>query len=129
MTSRHVGVVIAAPPQRVYAYARDPRNLPQWAAGVGGTVEQRDGRWIVPGGPLGEIEFRFVPENDWGVLDHDVVFPDGTAVRNPLRVTGHPDGAEVVFSVRRDAVVSDEAFERDVAAVITDLERLRSVLE
>ncbi|ALE75711.1 polyketide cyclase [Pseudonocardia sp. EC080610-09] len=129
MSSRHVGVVIAAPPETVYAWVRDPRNLPRWAAGVGDRVEERDGRWIVPGGPLGEVEFRFVPENDWGVLDHEVVLPSGEVAHNPLRVAPHPDGSEIVFSVRRAPSATDADVERDVAAVVADLERLRDLLE
>ncbi|ANY07009.1 polyketide cyclase [Pseudonocardia sp. HH130630-07] len=127
--SRHVGVVVAVPPGTVYAWVRDPRNLPRWAAGVGDRIEERDGRWLVPGGPLGEIEIRFVPENAWGVLDHEVVLPSGEVAYNPLRVVPHPLGAEIVFSVRRAPAATDAEFERDVAAVVADLERLRGLLE
>ncbi|MEJ8279610.1 SRPBCC family protein [Pseudonocardia spirodelae] len=127
--TRWVSVVVAAPPATVYAVARDPRNLPRWAAGVGDRVVERDGCWLVPGGPLGEIEIRFAAENPWGVLDHEVLTADGRRFHNPMRVVPHPDGAEVVFGVRRTPGAPDAAFEADAAAVAADLERLRALPE
>ncbi|RCS62290.1 SRPBCC family protein [Microbacterium sp. JB110] len=120
--------VIRADAQRVYVFARDPENLVSWAAGLAQSdVEVRDGE-LVAQSPMGEVTVRFVPRNDLGVLDHDVTLPTGETVSNPLRVVAHPDGAEVVFTVRRlDA--TDEAFDADCAAVADDLDRLRRILE
>ncbi|WP_224387756.1 SRPBCC family protein [Pseudonocardia sp. ICBG1293] len=127
--SSWVSVVVGAAPERVHAFARDPRNLPRWAAGVGARIEERDGRWIVPGGPLGEIEIRFAADEAWGVLDHEVLTADGRRFHNPVRVVEHPDGAEVVFGVRRTPGAPDADHAADVAAVLADLERLRDLLE
>jgi hypothetical protein len=69
---------------------------------------------------------RFVPRNDHGVLDHDVTLPSGTVVTNPLRVLAHPDGSEVVFTVRQ-IELSDDEFDRDCAMVAEDLARLREI--
>lgn len=124
-----VSVVVGAEPERVYAFARDPRNLRRWAAGVGDRIEERDGRWVVPGGPLGGIELRFAPENTWGVLDHEVLTATGERFHNPMRVVEHPGGAEVVFGVRRTPGAPDADHAADVAAVVADLERLRDLLE
>ncbi|WP_197513056.1 hypothetical protein [Tessaracoccus coleopterorum] len=77
---------------------------------------------------MGAIRVVFVGRNPYGVLDHDVELPTGEVVYNPLRVVPHPEGAEVIFTVRRLGM-SDEQFERDVAAVAADLRRLREVLE
>lgn len=54
--------------------------------------------------------------------------PDGTTTTDPLRVVAHPEGAEVVFSVRQLAVTNDE-LERDAGLVQADLERLEGLLE
>jgi hypothetical protein len=78
---------------------------------------------------MGAVEVAFVPPNDLGVLDHDVVLPDGTRTSNPLRVLPYGADAEVVFTLRRDDGVTDEAFQADASAVRDDLERLRAVLE
>ncbi len=44
VASRHLDVHIDRTPADVYDYVCDPRNLPSWAAGLGSTVEQVDGR-------------------------------------------------------------------------------------
>ena len=72
--SLHLSEHLSRPAPEVYVFARDPRNLPRWSAGLGGSIEERDGRWVADS-PMGEVEVRFVPENPYGVLDHDVVLP------------------------------------------------------
>ncbi|MET0467928.1 MAG: SRPBCC family protein, partial [Aeromicrobium sp.] len=71
---------------------------------------------------------RFVPRNDFGVLDHDVTLPSGVTVTNPFRVLAHPDGAEAVVTVRQ-LDLSDEEFERDCRQVAEDLDALAALLE
>ncbi|MCW2924671.1 MAG: hypothetical protein JWM98_2075, partial [Thermoleophilia bacterium] len=76
--------------------------------------------------PMGEVHVEFVPRNDYGVLDHIVTLPDGTAVHNPLRVIPNGESAcEVDFTVRRRDDMDDAAFEADISAVAADLARLR----
>ena len=75
---------------------------------------------------MGRVSVRFVPRNELGVLDHEVTLSDGTVTYNPLRVLPHPEGAEVVFTLRG---VDDDEFERDAAMVAEDLARLRAVVE
>ena len=142
MRTRHVSTVIRRPPEQVYAYARDPANLGAWAAGLastriehgdegGGTNGEGDrdpdrGDTLVVDSPMGRVSVRFLPRNELGVLDHEVTLPDGTVTYNPLRVLPHPDGAEVIFTLRG---VDDDEFERDAAMVAEDLARLRAVFE
>lgn len=129
MESRHLSVVIRRDPAQVAAFARDPRHLPEWAAGLAAGALRAEGDALVVESPMGEVRVRFAAANDLGVLDHDVTLPDGSTVQNPLRVVAHPLGAEVVFSLRRLDGVTPDAFEADAAAVAADLERLRSLLE
>lgn len=129
MVSTHVGVVIDATRDAVYAFVRDPRTLPTWAAGLAvGEVEVAEDDRLVLDSPMGRISVRFAPHNEFGVLDHDVTLPSGEVVNNPLRVVVHPDGAEIVFTVRQGDA-SDEDFARDVRAVEADLQRLKGLLE
>ncbi len=72
---------------------------------------------------MGKVEVRFVERNRFGVLDHDVTLPSGTVVTNSVRVLPHPDGAEVIFTVRQIELDDDE-FARDIDMVAADLERL-----
>ncbi|QNL95097.1 SRPBCC family protein [Aeromicrobium senzhongii] len=128
MRSRHLSRVVAASPQSVYEFAADPANLPLWAGGLAQTEVEVRGDALVAQSPMGEVTVRFVPHNDLGVLDHDVTLPSGTTVTNPLRVLAHPDGAEVLFTVRQ-IELTDEEFERDCQLVEQDLETLRGLLE
>lgn len=128
MRSVHVSQVVHASPEAVYAVAADPDNLVRWAAGLASSPVRRDGDELLVDSPMGQVRVRFVPRNDLGVLDHDVVLPDRTVVTNPLRVVAHPEGAEVVFTVRQLDGDGD-AFERDVAAVADDLARLARLVE
>jgi hypothetical protein len=128
MHSRHVSRVIARTPAEVYAFAADPDNLPRWAAGLAEGEVRREEDDLLVSSPMGEVRVRFVPANELGVLDHDVTLPTGAVVNNPLRVKAHPDGAEVVFTLRQ-LDLTDAEFDRDAQAVAGDLARLQALLE
>ena len=128
MRSRHVSRVVAASPNAVYDIASDPDNLPRWAAGLASGAAARKGDVLVVESPMGTVTVRFVPRNELGVLDHDVTLPSGVVVTNPMRVVSHPQGAEVVFTVRQLEMTDDE-LDRDVALVEADLEALRRLVE
>ncbi|MBA8817006.1 hypothetical protein FHX48_002100 [Microbacterium halimionae] len=117
--------VISATPQAVYEFASEIDNLPKWAAGLALAEVVRDGDLLLVDSPMGRVKIRFVEWNRFGVLDHDVTLPSGTVVTNPMRVLAHPDGAEVVFTVRQIELTDDE-FARDVDMVAADIERLAS---
>ena len=136
------------PPQVVYALAADPDLLPRWAAGLAAGPIRHEGGALVVDSPMGEVRVRFVGRNDLGVLDHDVELPDGTVAHNPLQVLPHPDGAEVVFTLRTretgggarevgagerasagDQIDDDDEARRDAEAVADDLERLKALAE
>ena len=57
-----------------------------------------------------------------------MTLPSGVTVTNPLRVVSHPDGAEIIFTVRRLDLTDDE-FDRDVKTVGEDLDRLRRLVD
>ena len=126
--SRHVSEWIARPAADVYEYASNPANLPNWAPGLGRSVENVDGQWFVET-ESGRVGVAFAERNEFGVLDHDVTLPSGEVISNPMRVVPHGGGSEVVFSVRRLPDMSDEEFARDAGLVQADLTRLKHVLE
>jgi hypothetical protein len=126
--SRHVSVFIARDPAEVYAYAADPTHLPEWAAGLAGSIELVDGRWVADLA-MGRIVIEFAPPNPFGVLDHWVTDAEGNTFYNPMRVVAAEGGSEVIFSVRRLPGASDDDFARDAGLVQADLETLRRVLE
>lgn len=126
--SLHVARVVHADPAAVYDYAADPDHLPRWAAGLASGPVSRDGDALVLDSPMGRVRVRFVARNDLGVLDHDVALPDGTVVTNPMRVLPHPDGAEVVLTVRGIGMTA-ERLAQDAALVAADLDALAAQVE
>jgi uncharacterized protein YndB with AHSA1/START domain len=126
--SRHISVHIDRPADAVYAYAADPAHLPAWAPGLCTTIEQVDGGWVAESG-MGRVLIAFAPPNPFGVLDHDVTLNTGETFHNPMRVLPAGDGAEVVFSLRRQPRMTDAEFDRDTAAVRADLTALKHLLE
>ena len=126
--TRHLTVSIDRPAGRVYAYVRDPAHLPAWAAGLAAGIRRERGEWVADS-PMGPVLVRFVPVNEYGVLDHDVVLPDGTTTTNPVRVLADGAGSEVVFTVRRPPGMTDDEWAADTAAVAADLETLKRLLE
>jgi uncharacterized protein YndB with AHSA1/START domain len=127
-SSRHLSVSVDRPPADVYAFVRDPANLPRWSTGVGSSVVREDGEWFVET-PAGRARIRFAPRNAFGVLDHDVLTPEGEEVHVPLRVVADGAGSEVVFTLRPAAGGGEADLERDAALVAADLARLKRVLE
>jgi uncharacterized protein YndB with AHSA1/START domain len=125
---RHLTVTIARPPDEVYRFVADPANLPRWASGLGGSIEQVGGEWIAAS-PMGKVKVRFAPPNELGVLDHDVVLESGATFHNPLRVVPNGDGSEVTFTLFRWPGTSDAEHAADAAAVERDLRALRDLLE
>jgi hypothetical protein len=126
--SRHISTHIDRPAQEVYGYASDPVNLPEWAPGLGSSVERVDGQWVVES-PMGRAVVAFAPSNEFGVLDHDVTLASGQTFHNPMRVLVDGGGSEIVFTLRRQPEMSDEDFERDAEAVLADLITLKRLLE
>lgn len=127
---RIVSTTVAAPARQVYDFASRRENLHLWASGLASAdVEQEGDRWVVTGSPMGRIEIRMAPRNDFGVLDHDVTTPDGVTTHNAFRVTPVDEGCALSFVVLRMAGASDEEFERDAAHVLKDLGALKGLVE
>ena len=96
----------------------NPANLPNWASGLGESIEQRDGSLFAES-PMGELEVTFVPDNPYFVLDHEVKLSDGTTFNNPMRVIGHDTGCEVLFTLVRQPDQSNDDYEADATAIRT----------
>ena len=126
--SRFILVGVDCPAADAYRYISNPAHLPEWAAGLGSTVEKVDGDWVIES-PLGRIVISFVAANSLGVLDHHVTLPTGESFYNPMRVLPDGTGCEVIFMVRRRPDQTYEAFCADVEMVEADLARLKHRLE
>lgn len=126
--SKHISVSINRPADDVYEFASNPANLPQWAAGLSGSIENVKGDWIAES-PMGRVKVEFAEKNKFGILDHDVTLPSGEKIYNPMRVFPNDDGSEVIFTLYQRSDLSDQMFAEDAEAVAKDLEKLKSLLE
>ena len=124
----HLSVTIERPPSEVYAFVARPENLPRWAEGLSGAIQNVRGEWVADS-PMGKVKVRFVERNALGVLDHDVVLESGARFHNPMRVVANGGGSELVFTLFRRPAESDEEFAADVLAIERDLAALKRLLE
>jgi hypothetical protein len=95
-TAKHISVSINRSAAQVYEFASNPENLPQWAAGLSGSIKKVNEDWIAES-PMGRVKVKFAEKNKFGVLDHDATLPSGVKVYNPMRVFPNNDGSELVF--------------------------------
>jgi len=126
--SRQISISIKCSADDVYTFASNPANLPQWAAGVSGSIRQSGDEWISHS-PVGEVKIRFVDTNAFGVLDHYVTLPSGDSVYSPMRVLQNNEGSDVIFTLYRRPEMSDEDYEKDAYMIERDLQTLKSILE
>lgn len=125
-----VSETVAAPAHAVYEFARRREHLHRWASGLASAdIEEEGDHWVVADSPMGRIEIRMAPRNDFGVLDHDVTTPDGVTTYNAFRVTPVDEGCALSFVVLRQAGASDDEFARDAAHVLKDLRTLKALVE
>jgi hypothetical protein len=111
-----------------YEFLSVPENFPRWASGLGRSLEQADGEWIVQG-PDGPVRVSFAEPNLHGVLDHHVTTEEGRRIYIPLRLIRNGGGCEILLTLFRAPGTGDEAFERDAEWVMRDLNALKALLE
>lgn len=126
---QHISIYIARCPSDIYAFASNPENLPRWAAGLARSDVLKDGDEWIADAPFGRVRIRFVVQNTFGVMDHDVELDSGQIVHNPMRVVPNGDGGELIFTLIRQSGMSDQEFLNDKLAVETDLRTLKGILE
>ena len=95
---KHISVTVNRSADEVYRFASKYENLPQWAAGLSGSIRKVGTIWVADS-PMGKVEVEFAPDNPFGILDHKVTLPSGEAVYNPTRVIPNNEGCEVVFTL------------------------------
>jgi uncharacterized protein YndB with AHSA1/START domain len=125
---QHISMTINRKPDKVYAYAANPENLPAWAAGLSGSIRRVGETWIADS-PMGQVKIRFAPHNSFGILDHDVTLPNGEVVHNPMRVLRNDTESEVVFTLFQRPGMSLEDMQSDASQVLEDLLKLKMILE
>jgi hypothetical protein len=126
--AKHISVSIERSASDVYEFASNPENLPQWAGGLSGSIKKVDAEWIAEA-PMGTVKVKFAERNKFGVLDHEVTLASGIKFDNPMRILQNNDGSEVIFTLYRQAGMSDQQFADDAKSVQRDLNKLKTLLE
>jgi hypothetical protein len=127
LRSRTVTVSIDTPPARVYEFAGNPENFPQWTPSFVRAVRRAGDGWILETRD-GELGLRFVDRNPFGVLDHYVTVA-GVEILVPMRVVPNGSGSEVMLTLVQTPDMSDATFAKDAAMIDRDLLTLKTVLE
>ena len=126
--SRAITVSIDSPADRIYAYVRDGENFPEWLDSFVRSVTRTAAGWVLETAD-GDMGWRFVAANEFGVLDHYVTLPSGDVILNPMRVVPNGAGSEVMFTLFQRPGVSNDEFAADAGMVERDINRLKSILE
>ncbi len=126
---KHITTTIKRSARDVYAFASNPANLPQWAAGLSGSTISRSGDEWISESPMGKVKVKFAEKNLFGVMDHDVTLPSGEVNHNPFRVMPNGEQSEIVFTLFHLPRMSASEFEKDAGLVATDLKKLKATLE
>lgn len=105
-----------------------PDYFPKWAFALSQSELEPEGNAWKANGPDGAIKVRFTDHNPFGVMDHFIDTGFGKEVYVPMRVVANEEGAEVVITVFRQPLMSDEKFAQDVEWVKRDLQTLHTLL-
>ncbi|XDD51597.1 SRPBCC family protein [Leptospira sp. WS92.C1] len=126
---KNISVSIFIPYPIVYEYISEPKNFPEWASGLCKSIEQGTGQEWVLETPQGKLKAVFTPKNEYGILDHTVLFDNGQKVENPMRVIRNGEGCEILFTLFQTPDMSLEKFEEDANWVQKDLNELKTLVE
>ena len=127
-TARNLSVSINRNANDVYDFVSIPENFRLWASGLGNSLNKVDGVWIAET-QQGPVRIRFSERNRYGILDHWVSPAPGVEIHIPMRVIPNGSGSELVFTLFRQAGMSDQSFDADAEWVMRDLLALKNLLE
>lgn len=105
-----------------------PEFFPKWASGLSHAPLVNAGNVWKGRGPEGNIKVRFTPHNLLGVMDHYVDTGLGKEIYVPMRVIANQEGAEIVVTLFRQPLMSDEKFEQDIRWIERDLQTLYKLM-
>lgn len=125
---KNISISINKPADEVYQFASNPENFPVWIAFIKSVTRENGNIWFAET-DLGNIKIEFVPKNKFGIIDHVVTLPDGSAVNNPMRVIANGTGSELVFTLFWMPDRTEEEFNEDAKLVESDLQKLKKILE
>lgn len=105
-----------------------PDFFPKWASGLSDAKLVQDGAHWTANGVEGKVKIRFTAHNPYGVMDHYIDTGSGNAIYVPMRVVANGAGAEILITLFRQPLMSDEKFAADIEWVKRDLNQLLTLL-
>jgi hypothetical protein len=129
MNSRTVTAVLDAPPERVFGYMAEIRNLPEWATEFARELVEENG--VHKGrNNLGEFVFEIHADAATGVID---MFAGPTADQLavfPTRVVPMPGGRSAYsFTMFQGPDMPDELFESQHESLKREFENIERLVE
>ena len=125
------GVEIEAPPETVFAFVRNPRNLPKWAHAFT-SVENGRARLMAPAATV-EVGLDVSSVDEAGTVDWRLTFPDGAVGLAQSRVAGTTRGTCIYsFILHAPPVALEEiegALEAQRLVLRSELATLKSLME
>lgn len=125
------GIEIMAPRQKVFAFLREPRNLPRWAHAFV-TAGEHHARLETSAAAV-DIALDVSADAEAGVLDWRLMFPDGGVGIAQSRVTETTRGTCIYSFVLHAPPVALEhvegALEAQRATLRSELATLKSLME
>ena len=125
------GIEIAAPPDRVFAFLREPGNLPRWAHAFV-SAERDRARLDTPNGTV-DAGLDVFSNADTGVVDWRLTFPGGGIGIAHSRVTASTRGTSIYSFVLHAPPVALEqvegALEAQRVLLQSELTTLKSLME
>ncbi|MBL7698127.1 MAG: SRPBCC family protein [Chitinophagaceae bacterium] len=124
---KNISVSINRSADDVYAFTSQPENIPQWIKFIE-TVSKKGDLWIAHT-TVGIVKIKWPQRNDFGVLDHEVTFPNGEVFDNRMRIIPNNDGCEFVFTLFQMPGKTQAEFDEDAGLVTADLRHLKFLME
>lgn len=105
-----------------------PEFFHKWAFGLTKTPLVQEGNVWRGTGALGTVKVRFTEHNPFCIMDHYVDSGLSKEMCVPMRIVANGTGSQVLVTVFRQPLLSDERFAQELEVVQQDLDRLHTLL-
>lgn len=105
-----------------------PEFFPRWASGLSqGPLVQEGNIWKGQG-PQGAIKVRFTEHNPFCIMDHWIDGGYSKEIFVPMRIVANQQGSQVLITVFRQPLLSDERYAQELEWVRRDMQALQTLL-
>lgn len=103
-----------------------PEFFPKWTSGLGRL--EPDGNGWKGRGPQGAVKVRFTEHNPFCIMDHYIDSGYSKEIFVPMRIVANEEGSQVLLTIFRQPLLSDEKFTQELESVKRDLQALHTLL-